>query len=56
MQVKHLKERLEEEEAVNRTLQAAFDGSVVSLPSISSLFLPPQVKPILIPLIILTMS
>ncbi|KAL1217784.1 hypothetical protein V5N11_009558 [Cardamine amara subsp. amara] len=40
--VMHLKERLEEEEAVSRTLRAAFDGSVVSLPSLSSLFLPPQ--------------
>ncbi|XP_023640692.1 uncharacterized protein LOC17889332 isoform X2 [Capsella rubella] len=40
--VMHLKERLEEEQAVNKTLQAAFHGSVVSLPSISSLFLPPQ--------------
>ncbi|XP_019101242.1 PREDICTED: uncharacterized protein LOC104785463 [Camelina sativa] len=40
--VMHLKERLEEEEAIKRTLKAAFDGSVVSLPSMSSLFLPPQ--------------
>jgi len=40
--VMHLKERLEEEEAVTRTLRAAFDGSIVSLPSLSSLFLPPQ--------------
>ncbi|XP_020884842.1 uncharacterized protein LOC9315878 isoform X1 [Arabidopsis lyrata subsp. lyrata] len=40
--VMHLKERLEEEEAVSRTLRAAFDGSIVSLPSLSSLFLPPQ--------------
>jgi len=46
MQVMHLKERLEEEEAVTRTLRAAFDGSIVSLPSLSSLFLPPQAIPI----------
>ncbi|CAA0375736.1 unnamed protein product [Arabidopsis thaliana] len=44
--VMHLKERLEEEEAVTRTLRVAFDGSIVSLPSLSSLFLPPQAIPI----------
>ncbi|XP_019101007.1 PREDICTED: uncharacterized protein LOC109125163 [Camelina sativa] len=42
--VMHLKERLEEEEAIKRTLKASFDGSVVSLPSMSSLFLPPQLS------------
>ncbi|KAG2309363.1 hypothetical protein Bca52824_029111 [Brassica carinata] len=45
--VMHLKERLEEEEALSRSLRSAFDGSVVSLPSLSSLFLPPQATPLL---------
>ncbi|KFK36857.1 hypothetical protein AALP_AA4G180700 [Arabis alpina] len=42
--VMHLKEKLEEEEALSRNLQAAFNGStsIVSLPSLSSPFLPPQ--------------
>lgn len=46
MQVMHLKEKLDEEEALSRSLRSAFDGSVVSLPSLSSLFLPPQAIPI----------
>ncbi|WZY90759.1 hypothetical protein YC2023_047494 [Brassica napus] len=45
--VMHLKERLEEEEALSRSLRSAFDGSVVSLPSLSSLFLPPQFREII---------
>ncbi|VVB02754.1 unnamed protein product [Arabis nemorensis] len=40
--VMHLKEKLEEEEAMSRGLRAAFDGSIVSFPSLSSSFLPPQ--------------
>ncbi|ESQ52649.1 hypothetical protein EUTSA_v10017752mg, partial [Eutrema salsugineum] len=40
--VMHLKEKLEDEEALSRTLRSAFDGSAVSLPSLSSLYIPPQ--------------
>ncbi|CAN8317329.1 unnamed protein product [Cochlearia groenlandica] len=44
--VLYLKEKLEEEEALSRSLRSVFNGSVSSLPSLSSSFLAPQAIPI----------